>query len=61
QQWHDEMMTTAIEPIDPLLIVLSEGGTFEARTQWQRYWERLRETGRERYIPMIEARFKKQP
>ncbi len=59
QQWHDEMMSTAIEPIDPLLIVLREGGPFDARTQWQRYCERLRETGRERYIPMIEARFKK--
>jgi len=57
QEWTDEMLATAIEPIDPMRIVLQEGGPWDARKDWKRYCERLRATGREKWAEVIEKRF----
>jgi len=57
QEWTDEMLATAIEPIDPMRIVLQEGGPWDARRDWKRYCERLRATGREKWAEVIEKRF----
>lgn len=58
QEWHDAMMRTALKPVDPLRIVLEEGGPWDARQMWRRYCERLRATGRARHAEMLEARFR---
>ena len=46
ESWHDEMMRTAMHPVDPMRTVLAEGGPLHARGALPAYIKRLRETGR---------------
>lgn len=44
--WHDEMMSTKGNAIDPLWTTIREGGPFHANGQLKEYTKRLKETGR---------------
>jgi choline-sulfatase len=45
-QWHDDMMHTMPDAVDPLWTVIREGGPFHARGRLARYCERLERTER---------------
>ncbi|MCM8788441.1 MAG: sulfatase [Candidatus Omnitrophica bacterium] len=45
-KWHDEMMRKSPHPVDPLWLVLKEGGPFHSRGRLKDYCKRLEETGR---------------
>lgn len=45
-QWHDEMMRTQPDAVDPLWTVIREGGPEHARGRLPAYCERLKATGR---------------
>ncbi|MCI3921608.1 sulfatase-like hydrolase/transferase [Paenibacillus sp. TRM 82003] len=45
-EWHDEMMATLDDDVDPLWTVMREGGPYHARGRLKDYAVRLRETGR---------------
>lgn len=55
-EWHDEMMKTVENGIDPMRTVLLEGGPFHARNSVDRYCKYLRKTGREAHAERLEAR-----
>jgi len=44
--WHADMMQSMETPIDPMQVVLQEGGPFHARGQLKKYCELLETTGR---------------
>jgi hypothetical protein len=44
--WYSQMVRTATHPVDPMWVVLSEGGALHTRGQLPAYLRRLRETGR---------------
>ena len=46
ERWHSEMMATSLSPVDPMQVVLREGGPFHTRAMLERYCEHLRRTGR---------------
>lgn len=58
-EWHDEMMTTMDGDVDPLWTVMKEGGPFHANGHLKMYFERLKETGRETYIPELKNAIQK--
>ncbi|GAB4453880.1 MAG: sulfatase [Armatimonadaceae bacterium] len=45
-EWMGDMMQTATHPIDPMRVVLNEGGPLHTRGELPAYLQRLRETGR---------------
>lgn len=45
-EWHDAMMQSMPDAVDPLWTVMREGGPFHARGQLPAYCERLERTGR---------------
>lgn len=45
-EWHDDMMLSSENTIDPLLTVINEGGPFHARGYLESYCKRLENTGR---------------
>ncbi len=45
-QWYDDMMRKSPYPVDPLWLVLKEGGPFYSRGRLKDYCKRLKETGR---------------
>jgi choline-sulfatase len=55
--WHEEMMRTAIHPIDPMQTVLTEGGPYHIRGQLPKYLERLRSTGRKESAEALATRY----
>jgi hypothetical protein len=53
--WTAEQLDRASAAVDPMQTVLAEGGPFHVRGHLRAYLERLRETGRERWIaPLLE-------
>lgn len=53
--WVDDQLTRSHAPRDPLRTILDEGGPFHGRGHLPAYLDRLRETGRERWIaPTLE-------
>jgi choline-sulfatase len=49
QRWRNQMLAQSATGIDPLDIILSEGGPFHVRGQLSAYVERLRATGRAKW------------
>jgi arylsulfatase A-like enzyme len=47
--WHADMMRTATHPMDPMWIVMREGGPFHTCGYLKNYAKRLRETGRKKW------------
>ena len=54
EQWHGEMMRTSTVTIDPMQIVLREGGPYHTRDDRERYCARLRESGRAHHAEALE-------
>jgi len=54
EQWHGEMMRTSTVTVDPMQIVLQEGGPYHTRDDVEQYCRRLRETGRAHHAETIE-------
>lgn len=52
-EWHDEMMASMKETVDPLWTVIKEGGPCHAKGQLPRYIERLKTTGRGDAVPEL--------
>ncbi len=59
-EWHDEMMRTMDTPIDPLWVVMNEGGPFHARGQLKKYCQLLEGTPREWAIEELKKRHPKE-
>jgi arylsulfatase A-like enzyme len=57
-EWHDRMMAAmpAGYTEDPMRIVLAEGGPTHARGKLREYCERLKATGRERFVDGLRSR-----
>jgi choline-sulfatase len=55
ERWTTEMMATSEQAVDPLWTVMSEGGPFHTRDEWQPYVERLRKAGRNDAADWLEA------
>jgi hypothetical protein len=51
--WHADMMRTATNPVDPMWIVMREGGPHHTCGYLTKYLERLRATGRERWARIL--------
>ncbi|OQB16064.1 MAG: Choline-sulfatase [Firmicutes bacterium ADurb.Bin193] len=56
-EWHDEMMATIDDGIDPLRTVILEGGPYHARGNLFNYTEYLRKTGRENHALRLEKQY----
>jgi len=57
EKWHSNMMSTSTEPIDPMQIVLREGGPFHTRTGLDGYCQHLRETGRAHHAEKLMKKY----
>jgi len=55
-QWHDDMMKTMPDAVDPLWTVIREGGPLHARGKLKSYCKRLEETGRSYGIEELKRR-----
>ena len=55
-RWHKEMMKTSPSPVDPMWMVIREGGPYHTRGFLERYLERLKATGRGHLIDKILSR-----
>ncbi|MCM8828823.1 MAG: sulfatase [Candidatus Omnitrophica bacterium] len=55
-KWHDEMMKKSPYPVDPLWLVLEEGGPFHSRGKLKDYCRRLEETNRSWAIEELKKR-----
>ena len=55
-QWHDDMMATMPDAIDPLWTVIREGGPHHAKGHLPAYCKRLEETGRAWAVPELKKR-----
>jgi len=59
ERWTTDELNRSPRPVDPLRLVLSEGGPFHARypdPKFEEYKQRLRETGREAFAEDLEQR-----
>jgi len=55
-EWHDQMMKNSVSPIDPLWIVMQEGGPFHAKGRLKEYCELLDGTKRKWAIEELKKR-----
>jgi choline-sulfatase len=55
-EWHDRMMATMPDAIDPLWTVIREGGPYHARGKLARYCKRLEATERGWAVPELKKR-----
>jgi hypothetical protein len=55
-EWHDEMMKTMDSPIDPLWVVMQEGGPFHAKGHLKDYCDLLDGTNRQWAIEELRKR-----
>lgn len=55
-EWHDGMMATMPDAVDPLWTVMREGGPYHARNKLREYCERLEKTGRGWAVPELKRR-----
>ncbi|MXW58981.1 MAG: sulfatase [Acidimicrobiia bacterium] len=56
QSWTDDQMTRSYSPVDPLKIVLAEGGPFHCKGHLPDYLERLEATGRSEAAAVLRQR-----
>ena len=56
QSWTDDQMTRSYSPVDPLKIVLAEGGPFHCKGHLPEYLERLEATGRSEAAAVLRER-----
>lgn len=56
--WHDRQMLTSISTVDPLWIVLEEGGPYHTKGALDGYIERLNATGRKEGAKLLAQRHK---
>ena len=56
EAWTDEQMARSYSPVDPMEIVLAEGGPYHCRGRLPAYLERLRATGRSAWAEVLEQR-----
>jgi hypothetical protein len=54
--WHDDMMATMPDNVDPLWTVIREGGPYHPRGRLREYCERLEQTGRAWAVPELKKR-----
>ena len=54
-EWHAEMMATSLTGVDPMEVVIGEGGPYHTRTAVEHYAKRLRATGRAHHAEFLEA------
>ena len=59
EKWHFDMMANSTEPVDPMQIVLREGGPFHTRTGLEGYCEHLKATGRGRHTEKLMKKYNK--
>ena len=55
-EWHDAMMQSQPDAVDPLWTVMREGGPFHARGHLKAYCTHLERTGRGHAIPELKRR-----
>jgi arylsulfatase A-like enzyme len=55
-EWHAEMMRTATHPVDPMWMVMREGGPHHTCGYLPKYLERLRTTGRANWADVLMKR-----
>jgi arylsulfatase A-like enzyme len=55
EEWVAEMMTRSSSAVDPLWLVMREGGPYHARGELAKYCDRLRATGRGHHADFLEA------
>jgi len=55
-RWHAEMMSSSVRSIDPLDVVLAEGGPFHTRGMLAPYVSHLKATGRPQHADALERR-----
>jgi choline-sulfatase len=55
-EWHDDMMSSMPDAIDPLWTVMREGGPLHARGHLRAYARFLRATGREHAVELLKER-----
>jgi len=56
EKWTAEQLAVSPDPVDPLQVVLAEGGPYHTRDDLDVYCRRLRETGRAGHAEALEAR-----
>jgi hypothetical protein len=56
EDWTAEQLDRSLAPIDPMQIVLDEGGPYHTRRQLPTYLDRLRETGRSAWADTLVER-----
>ena len=56
QNWTSEQLAKSYSPVDPMEVVLDEGGPFHVRGHLPAYLGRLRETGRSHWAEILEDR-----
>jgi len=55
--WYDEMMAKSDDGIDPMQVVLQEGGPFHTRGMLEGYCERLEKTGRKEAAEKLKSQY----
>jgi arylsulfatase A-like enzyme len=55
EKWYADQMATSASGVDPLQIILREGGPHHTRYTVEKYCQRLRDTGREQYCATLLA------
>lgn len=58
-EWHGGLMNGGETDLDPLTLVMSEGGPFHCQGELADYLARLRKTGREAHADRLESRYSK--
>ncbi|MBN2449880.1 MAG: sulfatase [Lentisphaeria bacterium] len=59
--WHEDMMRTMPDAVDPLWTVMREGGPEHSRGHLKTYCERLEATGRGQHVAALRARHPEEP
>ncbi|MCG3181045.1 MAG: hypothetical protein BIFFINMI_03413 [Phycisphaerae bacterium] len=57
ESWHAEQMATSPHGVDPLQVILREGGPYHTSRQLATYCEHLRKTGRPHHADHLEAQY----
>ncbi|HVX18521.1 MAG TPA: sulfatase [Acidimicrobiales bacterium] len=56
-RWITEQLAASVDHVDPLVIVMAEGGPFHTRGRLRAYLERLRTTGRGQWADLLAERY----
>ena len=56
ETWTSEQLSRSYSPVDPMKIVLEEGGPYHCRGRLSTYVKRLRATGRSAWAEVLEQR-----